>query len=272
MGKTEIFWFSGTGNSLAAARDIADKINAVLISMASLKDKEHINSTADAVGFVFPVYDFKAPKFVEAFIEKFEGLEDKYVFAVCTYGINPLKCLKKFSLLLAKRGIILHAGFAVMMPHNAVGNSLFSEAHNKKVLAAWKERISSIATIIGNHETHPVETRSVLTGMLLNGLFLRVMKPLIPFLLHVARYGWNSLAFSVNDACTGCKTCSRVCPVGNVSIQDKKPCWGEDCTGCFACIQWCPREAVQLGTGKIKIRRYHHPEINSSDIAGPFGR
>lgn len=30
MGKTEIFWFSGTGNSLAAAKDIAGRINAEL--------------------------------------------------------------------------------------------------------------------------------------------------------------------------------------------------------------------------------------------------
>lgn len=266
MGKTEIFWFSGTGNSLAAAKDIAVRINAELTPMASLKDKEHISSTAEAVGFVFPVYDFKAPKYVEAFVEKCEGLEDKYVFAVCTYGINPLKCLTQFSLLLARRGAVLRAGFAVMMPHNAVGNFLFSEKYNEKMLAAWKDRVDSVANVIGNRETHPVETSSVLTGMLLNGLFFRMMKPLIPFLLHVARHGWNSLAFTVNDACTGCKTCSRVCPVGNITVQHEKPCWGEDCTGCFACIQWCPREAVQLGTGKIKIRRYQHPEINSSDM------
>lgn len=35
----EIYYFSGTGNSLAAARDIAVKINARLISIPSVIDQ-----------------------------------------------------------------------------------------------------------------------------------------------------------------------------------------------------------------------------------------
>ena len=264
--KTEIFWFSGTGNSLAVAMDIAEGTEAVLTPVASLTDDVYIGNEIEAVGFVFPVYDFKAPKIVDSLVERLRGLEDRYVFAVCTYGISPLKCLSRFSKLLATRGTVLNAGFAVMMPHNAVGNSIFDEAHNDKLLTAWKERSNSVADIIRGRREHPAETRSIMGSMLINGLLFRMIRPLSALLIHAAVHGWKSLSFSVNDACIGCETCSHVCPVGNVAMRASKPEWGENCTSCFACIQWCPNEAIQLGTGKIKVEKYHHPQISSKDL------
>jgi len=56
MNKIEIYYFSGTGNSLVVARDIAEKMNGNLISIPSVMDKESITTDADVIGIVFPVY------------------------------------------------------------------------------------------------------------------------------------------------------------------------------------------------------------------------
>lgn len=263
----EIYWFSGTGNSLAVARDLAEKTGAKLKPLAPLAKAETIKSPAEAIGLVFPVYDFKAPKIINDFITKLEGLEDKYLFALCTYGISPLKCLERLQRQLAVKGCKMQAGFAIMMPHNAVGNSEFTAADRQTTLNKAKIRVNEIAELINKHQSTPVETETMISALLFRGLFLKVIRPVIPLLLHAARHGWDSLAFTVNDKCSGCTTCSTVCPVKNVTIVNERPTWGDNCLSCFACIQWCPREAIQLGTGQIRVKRYHHPEIKSSDLS-----
>lgn len=70
--KTEIYYFSGTGNSLAAARAIAAKTGAVLISIPSVMDRESIMTAAGQIGLVFPSYlaqCFGVPLIVERFIK-----------------------------------------------------------------------------------------------------------------------------------------------------------------------------------------------------------
>ncbi|MHB1377223.1 MAG: hypothetical protein ACYCXB_07365 [Candidatus Humimicrobiaceae bacterium] len=59
---TEIYYFSGTGNSLAVARDITKKADGKLISIFSVLDKKSINTDADTLGIVFPVYLFNRLK------------------------------------------------------------------------------------------------------------------------------------------------------------------------------------------------------------------
>jgi len=85
----EIYYFSGTGNSLAVARDLAQGLGARLQAVSALADRARVTSEADKIGFVFPIYDFKPPPMVEELVCKLDGIESKYLFAVCTYGIVP---------------------------------------------------------------------------------------------------------------------------------------------------------------------------------------
>jgi len=52
---TEIFCFSGTGNSLTVARDVAERTGGSLTSIPSLMDCESVKVDADAAMIVFPV-------------------------------------------------------------------------------------------------------------------------------------------------------------------------------------------------------------------------
>jgi flavodoxin len=91
--KTAIYYFSGTGNSFAVARDIAEKTSGKLISIPSVMDQPSIITDADVIGIVFPVY-FRAvlggiPLIVRRFTRKLEDIDSKYIFAICTYGLGP---------------------------------------------------------------------------------------------------------------------------------------------------------------------------------------
>ena len=61
---TEIYYFSGTVNSLVVARDPAEKINGRLIPVMAVTDQNRIQTDATVIGVVFPVYDFKPPRII----------------------------------------------------------------------------------------------------------------------------------------------------------------------------------------------------------------
>ena len=56
---TTIYYFTGTGNSLKIARDIAEKLDAELVPMAKIWQQESIASNTEKVGFVHPLYYLK---------------------------------------------------------------------------------------------------------------------------------------------------------------------------------------------------------------------
>ena len=67
---TEIYYFSGTGNSLAVARDLSGKLKASLIPIAAILSEDSIPIDPDVAGIVFPVYHSGLPFILREFIEK----------------------------------------------------------------------------------------------------------------------------------------------------------------------------------------------------------
>ena len=81
-----IYYFSGTGNSLYVAKDIAAKTGGTLFPIASIMDCDVIKIDAEVIGMVFPVYYNELPLIIKRFTEKLDNIEHKYIFAVCTFG------------------------------------------------------------------------------------------------------------------------------------------------------------------------------------------
>ena len=136
---TEIYYFSGTGNSLVVARDIAEEIDGDLISIPSVMDKKSITTNADVVGIVFPVYylgTVNIPLVVQRFVMKLEGISTKYLFAVCTYGGGSGSTLTILDELIRARGGQLASGFGVQMPQNAFRKPFENKT---KLYNNWKE-------------------------------------------------------------------------------------------------------------------------------------
>ena len=73
-------------------------------------------------------------------------------------------------------------------------------------------------------------------------------------------------SFHFDEKCDGCGVCSRICPVNNIKIVDNPPSWQHHCERCLACLQWCPKEAIQFEKISLGRKRYHHPDVESSDM------
>jgi ferredoxin/flavodoxin len=261
MNGIDIYYFSGTGNSLAVGRKLAGRLDAELIQIVSAD----ASAAAETVGLVFPLYDFKPPEPVRAFIKILEGLEHRYIFAVCTYGIAAHHALTNLNEELKTRGGRLSGGFAVPMPFNAIGSEAVTDGERARLLSGWKERIGEICSYVERRESGTIES-----GGLFGGLFrmqtVRMLPTLIAFFSRLLIRGADSFAFTAEEGCDGCGVCAGICPVGNIEIRDGLPAWHECCLGCFACLHWCPRQAISLGGTRMHIRSYHHPDVKLSDM------
>ena len=77
---TEIYYFSGTGNSLHAARELRKRIpETELIPIVSLLDRNIIKTNADTVGFIFPIHLAMAPAPVIEFVKKMDLKSAEYI-------------------------------------------------------------------------------------------------------------------------------------------------------------------------------------------------
>lgn len=119
--KTIIYYFTGTGNSLAVARTIAAGLgDCELVPIASLKERHNeICHRNERIGIVCPVYHAGLPCIVAEFAEHLAISYAPYVFAVVTPGrIGALAMHQLNGILYRKNGRHLDAAWTVRMPGN----------------------------------------------------------------------------------------------------------------------------------------------------------
>ncbi|MBF0479815.1 MAG: EFR1 family ferrodoxin [Candidatus Omnitrophica bacterium] len=259
--RTVIYYFSGTGNSLAVARDLAKQLNdseVELINLATITIHEFKILSADRIGIVFPVYMWHMPHMVATFINKLLIDKSKYVFAIATYDgiagnvINQVK--KQFRL----RRIKLAAGFLIKMPTNYI--PLFNPMpveEQQKIFADKDQKILILASYIKRNQRGRFENSSIFTNLFFSGFLGKLGYKRIP---AMDRY------FILNDKCNGCEVCYRICPAKNILMKNNCPQWTHKCEQCLACLQWCPEGAIEFMKLTRNRKKYHHPDIKYGDL------
>lgn len=281
---TEIYYFSGTGNSLAVARDIAEKLSGKLISIPSVIDQERISPGADVIGIVFPVYYVgltNIPLIVRRFVEKLENIDTKYIFAICTYGGGAGPTLKILDGIVRSRGGRLAAGFGVHMPQNAFNKPW---ENREKLCADWKKKkLDAIYEYVKAKKVGRFDRDGFFIMLVTAPLLLMMRSPFIkPFFIKPmyaaagCKYDTGlplakviplvDRSFFTDENCNGCGICTRACPMHNIRLVNGKPAWQHNCENCLACINWCPQKAIHGYAELPDSRRYHHPEVKLTDM------
>jgi ferredoxin len=258
--KTILYYFTGTGNSLAAAQKIAAALGETeLVPIAVLAETlGEITPAAERVGIICPVYFAGLPLMVASFAERLDPAAVQYLFAVTTHGGGgESAALRQLDTILRKRqGRGLDAGFGVVMPGNYI--LMYESPQGKEreeILAKADNQIAVIAGDIVRCEKRPLPAS------------------LVPRLLFSLAYPWfrshvrsDDKKFTVSDKCTSCGTCVAVCPSKNIELAGGKPVWKHRCELCCSCIHNCPVQAIQAGDKTEKRQRYRNPDVTLADL------
>lgn len=261
---TAIYYFSGTGNSLFAAKILGEKIPGPvrILPIKSFHAIARVNVSEERIILVFPVYFQTIPDIVRSFLDKLEfGSDSPDIYGIATCNGGPGHSLYTMKRILAKHGLPLKAGFSVIMPGNSLILRDFTnsdEVRSQRLRECYPKMEEIFAYINGRQSGRMDGTdqaRSHLQGMFFGMAAKRVYR--------------TPSRFRTTDSCTRCGTCVRVCPSKNIIIGEKGVEWGQSCEHCLACFHWCPMKAVEIGQFTIGKLRYHHPDISICEMLDP---
>ena len=264
LGQNTIFCYSGTGNSLATARQIANELGAEIKLICAELGGEF---EGDAAIFVYPVYAYGMPMEVKRFIKR-SKFKYNYCAIVTTCGSRSHGAITEGKHVIRRRGQKVQLAAEVRCVENYVHMfALPAEDKIKEQVAKQETRTAeAIEKIKAKGKSHPFPIR-----------------PFSAFVRLVFRSASKTFAkhYKVNKACTGCGICARLCPSRAITMAETKCAECEQsgahshnrpvfnpkiCDHCQACLQLCPRRAIQFGKITPDGRRYKHPAISTDDL------
>lgn len=264
--KRIILYFTGTGNSLYVARQLADDDTEVL-SIPQMMKANRLEFKADEIGVVYPIYGHMPPHMVRQFLLRAK-LTAAYRFAVLTFGARKCNAVEILNGVTAKAGYQFDYINTLMMVDNWLPN--FDMDEQKKMDKHIPENLAVITGDIAEHkrwhQPFTDEERMHHEGfMALSGI-----DPETGFLKR------SEKCFTVTADCVGCGICTQVCPRGNYRLTPHGARTEGDCEVCFACIHHCPQRAIQFARDsddplfrqgeKNPSARYRNEHVSVADI------
>lgn len=249
--KNRIYYFTGTGNCLKIAQDIASQIGDCELIGIHHNVNLRLDNQYDRIGFVFPVYYQGLPLAVCKALEQMNCLSNPnaYYFAVATYGALVGNALPQFAWLLKKRGVHLNYNAKVLMCSNWILMHNMSENIKEITERSNKEALSVIKAIKDKQQNRTFPFIAVLY------LYHKIL---------IGRANQADKGFHVNSNCISCSLCVKVCPVNNIIMEEGQPIYQHRCEQCMACIQRCPKQAINYKNRTQNRRRYYHPAISNT--------
>ena len=246
----KICYFTATGNCLYVAR----KIGGTLLSIPQLMRQKTIEITDDAVGIVCPVYAVEMPMMVRDFIAKAK-IHTQYFFLIYTYGMGYAEAFAHAELATQAVGLKLNYINAIQMVDNYL--PIFKmqdqidtlpqkdvEGQLKKVCSDIAERKHTIVEI--NEQT--MQQIDKYKKLLADTILLK----------NTAK------GYIVNDNCSHCGICAKVCPANNITVTDHVE-FSDHCEVCYACLHNCPQSAIHLPKEASDVH-FRNEHITLKDI------
>jgi ferredoxin len=249
-----LYYFTGTGNALCAARWIAEEAAkrgiAVQLHPIDRGYKPDMNEFKGKciAGFLYPTHGFSLAPSMLYFILLFPRRKGTRIFLLNTragtkiggWQIPGLSGMAQIlpMLILKIKGYSIRGGLPLDMPSNWIS---LHPAYKKTwidflVFRCEKETRAFINSILDGK----TKFRRVLISLPID---LAVF-PISVLYFLVGRFGLAKM-FIFSMDCDACLICVKNCPVGAISIKGGRPYWSFHCESCMRCINNCPRTAIQ---------------------------
>ena len=252
MSKNVIFCYSGSGNCLDIAKNIAKRLGDTDIVMMRAEPEVKDVRGAKRVGFVFPCYAGGLPGDVEKFVSELRVDPESYTFGVVSYAGYPGVGMAKINDIVPLdywAGISHQCSCIWLMPHTLMLPMLDAsraQERSEKLAAKIADDVLYVKHLSGRPLSNPVNALEAKAWPMLSGK--------------------KAAKMTVTDSCVGCGQCARLCPRGNISIANGRASIGTNCIGCLSCLQYCPKQAINMGGATVKRERYHNPNVSAADL------
>jgi ferredoxin/flavodoxin len=250
-----VFYFSGTGNCLKVAKTIIKELgDGEIVSMAK-PGKYSLIKQYDTIGFVYPTYFWGLPGKVIEFIENLnlDNNKNTYYYSIATYGGSAGNAIYQLhELLLNRHGVKINLGKGLRMFSNYVVIYDMSKKVDE-IAKESNEKLVPIINLIKMRKNNSINKLTKVFNFINKGFRQKVAD--------------MDRDFTVNDNCTGCGICRKVCPARNIEMINNKPRYNHHCEQCVACIQFCPQRAINYKNVTQSRGRYTNPEIDYRELS-----
>lgn len=263
--KRLIFYFTGTGNSLYVARQLAGE-NGQLLSIPQLMKRGLFEFEAEEIGMVFPTYSNMPPRMVKQFMAKAK-LKADYFFAVPTFGAIKATAVENAAKFAARGGTTFNYIKTILMVD--VGLHFFDINKERAIDKHIPEQLEAIKADINSRKNYIEETTDE-EREFHNGLMAACQMNDEEGFHMQAENRFNIDA----DKCVGCGTCVEVCPHGNYRFGNRGLETNGECDYCMSCVHNCPQKAITFKpSDNFMLRpepnpnaRFRNPNVTLVDI------
>ncbi|MBQ9238699.1 MAG: EFR1 family ferrodoxin [Treponema sp.] len=266
MKRCIIYAFSGTGNTVRVAHYYETYLRAtyevIIYRICTPFDSAPDPTTADLIGFGYPIHAFNAPEAMIRFARQLAPVNNTPTFIYETSG-EGLHVNDASSVTLRK--IISRKGYDVLtdrhyvMPYNMILRHTDAMVKHMVIYARTLVKINAQELMAGMREKHKAHPFLFVLSLIfrIEWLYAKIQGP----------------AMRVDmDTCIKCNRCIRDCPVKNISYNtDGRIVMGTACTLCVACSFNCPVDAISIGLlNKWKVNGQYQFDRILKDAQLPF--
>lgn len=204
MAENIIYCYSGGGNCLDMAKNIARELGDTDIVMMRSAPVKTDAREAKRVGFIFPCYGGGLPGKVEEYAKTILISPDAYTFGIVQYagymgcGLYKLDRIRELDYW---AGMSHQCTCIWLMPHGLMNPPLSVAAAQKRSEAKARAFAADIKAMKHSAKRPPRRAACILES----AGFSKVV-------------GKKAAQYTVNDRCIGCGTCVSVCPRHNIGL------------------------------------------------------
>ncbi len=292
-----IYYFSGTGNALNAARWMREEASSrgidITLEPVDRFDARRVplpgTGTPFFIGFLYATHGFSLPFYMLRFILGFPRLGRAPAFLVNTFGgtkagrfhlpgLSGLALILP-ALVLVCKGYRVRGLLSLNLPSNWITlHPGFNDTASRSLHDHCRKKIARFSNaFFGGKRSY--------SGLISLPFDLAIIPVALGYNL-VGRF-WLAKMYLPSRACNGCGICAAKCPVGAIVMKRGRPFWSYRCENCMRCINLCPTRAVDashvfiIGTAAgwygfafpalARLARGHFPDLYALATAGHWG-